>query len=212
VCRSSGIDLITVEARVVVASIDTYLKYSEAVSHDDPGVASDGGAAGSTTDVLAENVSLRARAGRPERRDRAVVPQARRGDARNPDTLKAQPCFPPSLRPDRPRFARQVMRSPGSGLLEFLLGSADMQASARHALDWLAEHMRVRQGLVAMVEPASHHLIAVAEHGIPAHDISDFSVNLSDDDHPLRGGAGAAAPVYFRAARSAARSILPSTP
>ena len=27
-----GIDLITVEARVVVASIDTYLKYSEAVS------------------------------------------------------------------------------------------------------------------------------------------------------------------------------------
>ncbi|HEY6214692.1 MAG TPA: gas vesicle protein GvpJ [Vicinamibacterales bacterium] len=26
-----GIDLITVEARVVVASIDTYLKYSEAV-------------------------------------------------------------------------------------------------------------------------------------------------------------------------------------
>lgn len=28
-----GIDLLTVEARVVVASIDTYLKYSEAVSH-----------------------------------------------------------------------------------------------------------------------------------------------------------------------------------
>jgi len=27
-----GIDLITVEARVVVASIDTYLKYAEAVS------------------------------------------------------------------------------------------------------------------------------------------------------------------------------------
>jgi len=28
-----GIDLITVEARVVVASIDTYLKYAEAVGH-----------------------------------------------------------------------------------------------------------------------------------------------------------------------------------
>ena len=28
-----GIDLITVEARVVVASIDTYLRYSEAVGH-----------------------------------------------------------------------------------------------------------------------------------------------------------------------------------
>src|SRR5262245_43546729 len=31
-----GIDLLTVEARVVVASIDTYLKYSEAVSHVAP--------------------------------------------------------------------------------------------------------------------------------------------------------------------------------
>jgi len=55
-----GIDLITVEARVVVASIDTYLKYSEAV-----------GAAASAArptieaprpyDELAENVSPRAR-------------------------------------------------------------------------------------------------------------------------------------------------------
>ena len=32
-----GIDLITVEARVVVASIDTYLKYSEAVGLTAPG-------------------------------------------------------------------------------------------------------------------------------------------------------------------------------
>jgi hypothetical protein len=31
-----GIDLLTVEARVVVASIDTYLKYSEAVSQFAP--------------------------------------------------------------------------------------------------------------------------------------------------------------------------------
>ncbi|HEY3159763.1 MAG TPA: gas vesicle structural protein GvpA [Vicinamibacterales bacterium] len=55
-----GIDLITVEARVVVASIDTYLKYSEAV-----------GAAASAArptietqrpydELAAENVSLRA--------------------------------------------------------------------------------------------------------------------------------------------------------
>jgi hypothetical protein len=55
-----GIDLITVEARVVVASIDTYLKYSEAV-----------GAAASAArptietprpydELAAENVALRA--------------------------------------------------------------------------------------------------------------------------------------------------------
>ena len=34
-----GIDLITVEARVVVASIDTYLKYSEAVGQTAPSAA-----------------------------------------------------------------------------------------------------------------------------------------------------------------------------
>ena len=55
-----GIDLLTVEARVVVASIDTYLKYSEAV----------GGAAAAARPALeaprpyeelaAENVALRA--------------------------------------------------------------------------------------------------------------------------------------------------------
>jgi gas vesicle structural protein len=32
-----GIDLITVEARVIVASIDTYIKYSEAVGQATPG-------------------------------------------------------------------------------------------------------------------------------------------------------------------------------
>jgi hypothetical protein len=57
-----GIDLITVEARVVVASIDTYLKYSEAV-----------GAAGTVSrpavetkpyeEVVAENAALRAQLG-----------------------------------------------------------------------------------------------------------------------------------------------------
>ena len=35
-----GIDLLTVEARVVVASIDTYIKYSEAVATGAVGVAS----------------------------------------------------------------------------------------------------------------------------------------------------------------------------
>ena len=55
-----GIDLITVEARVVVASIDTYLKYSEAVgaaaSASRPAIES-----GRTVEALeAENVALRA--------------------------------------------------------------------------------------------------------------------------------------------------------
>jgi hypothetical protein len=56
-----GIDLITVEARVVVASIDTYLKYSEAVGAvstvSKPMVATSDGRA--TEAVLAENATLR---------------------------------------------------------------------------------------------------------------------------------------------------------
>jgi len=74
-----GIDLITVEARVVVASIDTYLKYSEAV-----------GAAASAArptieaqqrpydEIAAENVSLRAQLEGPAGSTRAPAGAARR--------------------------------------------------------------------------------------------------------------------------------------
>ena len=54
-----GIDLITVEARVVVASIDTYLKYSEAVGQVAP-VSRPAGELPSNQDVIAENIALRA--------------------------------------------------------------------------------------------------------------------------------------------------------
>ena len=57
-----GIDLITVEARVVVASIDTYLKYSEAVGQVGS-VAKPGIDVGAHEAVLAENAALRARLG-----------------------------------------------------------------------------------------------------------------------------------------------------
>jgi hypothetical protein len=54
-----GIDLITVEARVVVASIDTYLKYSEIVGQvspvSKPAIESKG-----YEEVIAENAALRA--------------------------------------------------------------------------------------------------------------------------------------------------------
>jgi hypothetical protein len=56
-----GIDLITVEARVVVASIDTYLKYSEAVGQISPASRPAAVADGRASEaVLAENASLRA--------------------------------------------------------------------------------------------------------------------------------------------------------
>ena len=54
-----GIDLITVEARIVVASIDTYLKYSEAVGQMSP-ISRPATELPSHQDVVAENVALRA--------------------------------------------------------------------------------------------------------------------------------------------------------
>ena len=54
-----GIDLITVEARVVVASIDTYIKYSESIGNVTP--ASRPAVDSRTHEALiAENQSLRA--------------------------------------------------------------------------------------------------------------------------------------------------------
>jgi len=68
-----GIDLITVEARVVVASIDTYLKYSEAVGQvppvSKPAIESKG-----YEEVIAENAALRAQL--------ATGPTARRAGGR----------------------------------------------------------------------------------------------------------------------------------
>jgi len=60
-----GIDLVTVEARIVVASIDTYLKYSEAVGITAP-VSRPREALASASDnelerVKLENVELRRR-------------------------------------------------------------------------------------------------------------------------------------------------------
>ena len=75
-----GIDLITVEARVVVASIDTYLKYSEAVGQVapvarpvvlEPARASEA--------MLAENQGLRAQLAATPAKAKA---KARRGSRR----------------------------------------------------------------------------------------------------------------------------------
>jgi|SRR6187401_645776 len=56
-----GIDLVTVEARIVVASIDTYLKYSEAVGITAPvsRPREIGGGDGELERMRAENESLR---------------------------------------------------------------------------------------------------------------------------------------------------------
>src|SRR5947199_10032294 len=68
-----GIDLLTVEARVVVAAIDTYIKYSEAVSNV-PSVSRPSALESRTSeDLLAENASLRAQLAASIAREEAVA-------------------------------------------------------------------------------------------------------------------------------------------
>jgi hypothetical protein len=67
-----GIDLLTVEARVVVASIDTYIKYSEAVSNV-PSVSRPSALESRTSDdLLAENAALRAQLAASMAREEAL--------------------------------------------------------------------------------------------------------------------------------------------
>ena len=75
-----GIDLLTVEARVVVASIDTYIKYSEAVGQV-PTVSRPTAleAARPTDELLAENASLRAQLAASVAREEAPVRRKRAG-------------------------------------------------------------------------------------------------------------------------------------
>jgi hypothetical protein len=68
-----GIDLVTVEARVVVASIDTYLRFSEAVGITAPASRPRELAAGGETDidrVMRENAELKRRLDEVSRRER----------------------------------------------------------------------------------------------------------------------------------------------
>jgi gas vesicle structural protein len=74
-----GIDLLTVEARVVVASIDTYLKYSEAVGQvptvSRPVIES------RADELLAENAVLRAQLAASTTREEPAVRTKRRQKA-----------------------------------------------------------------------------------------------------------------------------------
>jgi gas vesicle structural protein len=69
-----GIDLVTVEARVVVASIDTYLRFSEAVGITAPASRPRELGAGGEAEidrVMRENAELKRRLEEVSRRERA---------------------------------------------------------------------------------------------------------------------------------------------
>src|SRR5690349_18237294 len=140
-----GIDLITVEARVVVASIDTYLKYSEAVGQVTP-VSKPAVEGKGYEEVIAENAALRAKLGtgtgaRPRRRrggrrrDRAprgACPTAR-GLRRARRDLR--------LHPARAAMARRGLRDRAVNLSD---STRDRAGALRRRLVRLAERRRHR--------------------------------------------------------------------
>ena len=82
-------------------------------------------------------------------------------------------------------------------LAEFLLSSTDLQVSARHATDWLAVHLGVRQAAVVVAEPGSTNLMLIAEHGVSSGIIADFTIPRADTSHPLVRAMSAPTPSLF---------------
>ena len=82
-------------------------------------------------------------------------------------------------------------------LAEFLLSSTDLQVSARHATDWLAVNLGVRQAAVVVAEPGSTNLILIAEHGVSSGIIADFTIPRTDTSHPLVRAMSAPSPSLF---------------
>jgi signal transduction histidine kinase len=97
----------------------------------------------------------------------------------------------PGLDIDKPAMDAKL------ALVEFLLGSADLQASARHGIDWLALHAGIRQAVVAVVDPASPSLLLVAELGIATSAIAEFVIGRDDVSHPLVRAMARPDPTYF---------------
>ena len=191
-----GIDLITVEARVVVASIDTYLKYSEAVGQVAP-VSRPAAELPSHQDVVAENAALRA-----ELAASKSASKVRRAAQAPP------PPFQPRANPSVARVAAPVAPVHGVesdaklAFVEFLLTSIDVQESARRAVDWLvgarAGHARPP---CSSPKGISNEMLLVAEHGISSGAIMDFALNREDASHPLIQALDSAEPVYIDGAR-----------
>jgi hypothetical protein len=73
-----GIDLITIEARVVVASIETYIRYSEAVTQISPVSRPVSGDTRSHDELVTENASLRAQLAASPAKARPARARARR--------------------------------------------------------------------------------------------------------------------------------------
>jgi PAS domain S-box-containing protein len=97
-------------------------------------------------------------------------------------------------------------------LLEFLLTSTDLQASARRSMEWLASHTDVRQAVVAVSATGPGPLLLMAELGIASAAIVDFSLSWEDDGHPLVRAMDRHEPTYFDGSSLSFRSPIEGLP
>jgi signal transduction histidine kinase len=70
-------------------------------------------------------------------------------------------------------------------LAELLLGSGDLQGSARQGIEWLTHATGAEQAIVAVVDTSSPNLLVIADRGISASAIADFLIPRDDRSHPL---------------------------
>lgn len=96
-------------------------------------------------------------------------------------------------------------------LLEFLLASGDLDASARFGLDWLITNTRVRHAVVIVVEEHSSELVALAIAGLPPTDLG-LLPSRSDTTHPLIQVLKAYDGVYYDSRSAQAWSPLGPSP
>ena len=162
-----GIDLITVEARIVVASIDTYLKYSEAVGQVAP-VSKPAIEGKGYEEVIAENAALRAQLkasalpSRARGRRRARRPAAKRNGQRR--TRASRACASQSSEPSAAttscsRHACACSRPSSAGRRSPTARSSRCSGSASRSA--------CRQS-ICLVRPAGEQsLFVVGAHGLP---------------------------------------------
>src|SRR5688572_6891368 len=82
-------------------------------------------------------------------------------------------------------------------LLEFLIGSDDLAATAQYVCDWLCQQCHVKQAVVAMRDVDSRYLVALAGRGVPPERLAEFSVDVSDHTDPFVDVLSQREPQFF---------------
>src|SRR4029453_15878783 len=197
-----GIDLITVEARIVVASIDTYLKYSEAVGQAAP-VSKPAIEGKGYEEVVAENAALRAQLNSAT---------ARRTGGRGRPAAPAGKTNRPPPYTGVPRVRVAVGESAGDDgdllasrvrLLEGLVGRSEIVDCAHIGLQWLGDVLGIRQSICLIRPEGELALFVVGRDGLGSA-VTNYSVSLEDWRNPLVSAYTNRKELFFPAPHSAA--------